>query len=291
MIKSMTGYGKAECQLKDRKVTIEIKSLNSKNLDIYTKIPGLYREKELEIRNSISKKLQRGKVEFVLYYEVTDDKKATTINSDVVKNYYNQLKNVALDLDLQTSEQLLQMAIRMPDTLSTERDQIDQEDWKEIHKAALEAMDQLNDFRLQEGEYLQKDIVQRIKKIEKCKEEITPFELERTEKIRTKLTESLNSLNTDQEIDKNRFEQELIYYLEKLDITEEKVRLTNHCNYFIEIINEPESNGKKLGFITQEIGREINTIGSKANNSEMQKFVVLMKDELEKIKEQMLNIL
>jgi uncharacterized protein (TIGR00255 family) len=291
MIKSMTGYGKAECQLKDRKVTIEIKSLNSKNLDIYTKIPGLYREKELEIRNSISKKLQRGKVEFVLYYEVTDDKKATTINSNVVKNYYNQLKNVALDLDLQTSEQLLQMAIRMPDTLSTERDQIDQEDWKEINKAALEAMDQLNDFRLQEGEYLQKDIVQRIKMIEKCKEEITPFELERTEKIRTKLTESLNSLNTDQEIDRNRFEQELIYYLEKLDITEEKVRLTNHCNYFIEIINEPESNGKKLGFITQEIGREINTIGSKANNSEMQKFVVLMKDELEKIKEQMLNIL
>jgi len=291
MIKSMTGYGKAECELKDRKVTIEIKSLNSKNLDIYTKIPGLYREKELEIRNSISKKLQRGKVEFVLYYEVTDDKKATNINADVVKNYYNQLKDVATDLDLQTSEQLLQMAIRLPDTLTTERDEIDQEDWKDINKAALEAMDQLDNFRVQEGAYLQKDIVQRIEKIEKCKEDITPFELERTEKIRAKLTESLNSLNTDQEIDKNRFEQELIYYLEKLDITEEKVRLTNHCNYFIEMINEPESNGKKLGFITQEIGREINTIGSKANNSEIQKFVVLMKDELEKIKEQMLNIL
>lgn len=287
----MTGYGKAECELKDRKVTIEIKSLNSKNLDIYTKIPGLYREKELEIRNSISKKLQRGKVEFVLYYEVTDDKKATNINADVVKNYYNQLKDVATDLDLQTSEQLLQMAIRLPDTLTTERDEIDQEDWKDINKAALEAMDQLDNFRVQEGAYLQKDIVQRIEKIEKCKEDITPFELERTEKIRAKLTESLNSLNTDQEIDKNRFEQELIYYLEKLDITEEKVRLTNHCNYFIEMINEPESNGKKLGFITQEIGREINTIGSKANNSEIQKFVVLMKDELEKIKEQMLNIL
>ena len=287
----MTGFGKAECELKDRKVTIEIKSLNSKNMDIYTKIPGIYREKELEIRNSISKTLQRGKAEFVLYYEVTDNNKATTINSEVVKNYYNQLRNIASDLELQTSEQLLQSIIRLPDALSVERDKIDEDDWKNIINATKEALNQLNDFRIQEGQFLQKDIEQRINIIDKYKEEITPFEKNRTEKIRTKLNESLNSLINEQEIDKNRFEQELIYYLEKLDITEEKVRLTHHCNYFIEILNEPESNGKKLGFITQEIGREINTIGSKANDSDIQKFVILMKDELEKIKEQMLNIL
>ena len=287
----MTGFGKAECELKDRKVTIEIKSLNSKNMDIYTKIPGIYREKELEIRNSVSKTLQRGKVEFVLYYEVTDKNKATTINTEVVKNYYDQLRNIASDLELQTSEQLLQSIIRLPDALSVERDKIDEDDWGHINNTIKDALNQLNDFRIQEGEFLQKDIEQRINIIDKYKEKITPFEKNRTEKIRTKLNESLNSLNKDQEIDKNRFEQELIYYLEKLDITEEKVRLTNHCNYFIEMINEPESNGKKLGFIAQEIGREINTIGSKANDSDIQKFVILMKDELEKIKEQMLNIL
>jgi len=286
----MTGFGKAECELKDRKIIIEIKSLNSKNLDIYTKIPGIYREKELEIRNTISKVLLRGKVEFVLYYEIAEDNKATTINSEVVKNYYNQLKEIATDLNIETSEQLLQIATRLPDTLNTEREEIDQNDWTKINETILEALNQLDNFRIQEGEFLKKDIEQRIKIINQYKEEITPFEVNRTEKIRNKLNESLNSLS-DQEIDKNRFEQELIYYLEKLDITEEKVRLTNHCNYFTEMINEPESNGKKLGFISQEIGREINTIGSKANDSDIQKFVILMKDELEKIKEQMLNIL
>ncbi len=290
MIKSMTGFGKAECELKDRKIIIEIKSLNSKNLDIYAKIPGIYREKELEIRNSISKVLVRGKVEFVLYYEIAEDNKATSINSEVVKNYYNQLKSIASDLKIETSEQLLQIATRLPDTLSTEREEIDKNDWTAINETVLDALNQLDKFRIQEGEFLHKDIEQRIKTITQYKEEITPFEINRTEKIRTKLNESLNNL-ADQEIDKNRFEQELIYYLEKLDITEEKVRLTNHCNYFTEMINEPESNGKKLGFITQEIGREINTIGSKANDSDIQKFVILMKDELEKIKEQMLNIL
>ena len=290
MIKSMTGFGKAECELKDRKIIIEIKSLNSKNLDIYTKIPGIYREKELEIRNTISKVLLRGKVEFVLYYEIAEDNKATTINSEVVKNYYNQLKEIATDLNIETSEQLLQIATRLPDTLNTEREEIDQNDWTKINETILEALNQLDNFRIQEGEFLKKDIEQIIKIINQYKEEITPFEVNRTEKIRNKLNESLNSLS-DQEIDKNRFEQELIYYLEKLDITEEKVRLTNHCNYFTEMINEPESNGKKLGFISQEIGREINTIGSKANDSDIQKFVILMKDELEKIKEQMLNIL
>jgi uncharacterized protein (TIGR00255 family) len=291
MIKSMTGFGKAECELKDRKVIIEIKSLNSKNLDIYAKIPGIYREKELEIRNIISKKLLRGKVEFVLYYEITDDNKATTINPEVVKNYVDQLKTVAKDLNLETSEQLLQMAIRLPDTLNTERDKIDENDWEIISQTIINALDQLDEFRIQEGKYLKKDIEQRIKIIDDKKNEITPFEIARTEKIREKLKISLNKNVDEQDYDKNRFEQELIYYLEKLDITEEKVRLTNHCNYFLEMLDEPESNGKKLGFISQEIGREINTIGSKANDSDIQKRVVLMKDELEKIKEQMLNIL
>ncbi len=291
MIKSMTGFGKAECELKDRKVIIEIKSLNSKNLDIYAKIPGMYREKELEIRNIISKKLQRGKIEFVLYYEITDDNKATTINSGVVKNYIDQLKSVADDLNLETSEQLLQIAIRLPDTLNTERDKIDENDWGIIRQTVIDALDQLDEFRIQEGKYLKKDIEQRIKIINDKKNEITPFEIARTEKIKEKLKVSLNKNVDEQDYDKNRFEQELIYYLEKLDITEEKVRLTNHCNYFIEMLDESESNGKKLGFISQEIGREINTIGSKANDSDIQKRVVLMKDELEKIKEQMLNIL
>lgn len=287
----MTGYGKAECDLKDRKVIIEIKSLNSKNLDIYAKIPGVYREKELEIRNIISKKLLRGKVEFVLYYEISDNNKATTINTEVVKKYFEQLKSIAKDLNIETSEQLLQMSIRLPDTLNTEHDEIDENDWDNIQKTIVRALDQLDEFRIQEGQYLKEDIVQRIKIIDDSKNEITPFEIKRTEKIKDKLKESLTKIIDEKDYDKNRFEQELIYYLEKLDITEEKVRLSNHCNYFMEMINEPESNGKKLGFIAQEIGREINTIGSKANDSDIQKFVVLMKDELEKIKEQMLNIL
>lgn len=286
----MTGYGKAECELKDRKVIVEVKSLNSKNLDLYTKIPGIYREKELEIRNLVSKKLLRGKVEFVLYYEVSDENKATTINSGVIKNYVNQLKELTTELNLQ-SEQLLQMAIRLPDTLNTEKEEIDENEWKIVISAVETALDQLDDFRTQEGKYLKDDIEQRIKAIEKRKNEITPFELDRTEKIKSRLKEGLNKSFDESEYDKNRFEQELIYYIEKLDITEEKVRLTNHCNYFLEMLNESESNGKKLGFISQEIGREINTIGSKANDSDIQKLVVLMKDELEKIKEQMLNIL
>lgn len=287
----MTGYGKAECELKDRKIIIEIKSLNSKNLDVYTKIPGIYREKELEIRTLISKKLLRGKVEFVVYYEITDENKATSINAGVVKNYIQQLKTIADELNLETSEQLLQMAIRLPDTLNVEHDETDEEDWITIMDSVNKAIAQLDEFRAQEGKYLKEDIEGRIKIIDEKKNEITPFEVNRTEKIKTKLKESLFKVMDEKDYDKNRFEQELIYYLEKLDITEEKVRLTNHCNYFIEMLNEPESNGKKLGFIIQEIGREINTIGSKANDSDIQKLVVLMKDELEKIKEQMLNIL
>jgi len=291
MIKSMTGYGKAECELSDKKIIVEIKSLNSKNLDIYTKIPGLYREKELEIRNIINKYLLRGKVEFVMYYEITDVSKSTNINATLVKNYYHQLKAIADDLGLETSEQLLQMAIRMPDTLNTDVNEINEEDWVKIQHTIEQALQQLDAFRVQEGEYLKNDLKSRIQLIMDYKNQILPYEKARTQKVKEKINESLRTAIESQDIDRNRFEQEIIYYMEKLDITEEKVRLTNHCNYFIESIDEPESNGKKLSFVSQEIGREINTIGSKANDSDIQKIVVLMKDELEKIKEQLLNIL
>lgn len=287
----MTGYGKAECELSDKKIIVEIKSLNSKNLDIYTKIPGLYREKELEIRNIINKYLLRGKVEFVMYYEITDVSKSTNINATLVKNYYHQLKAIADDLGLETSEQLLQMAIRMPDTLNTDVNEINVEDWVKIQHTIELSLKQLDAFRVQEGEYLKNDLKSRIQLIMDYKNQILPYEKARTQKVKEKINESLRTAIESQDIDRNRFEQEIIYYMEKLDITEEKVRLTNHCNYFIESIDEPESNGKKLSFVSQEIGREINTIGSKANDSDIQKIVVLMKDELEKIKEQLLNIL
>jgi uncharacterized protein (TIGR00255 family) len=291
MIKSMTGYGKAECELKDKKVTIEIKTLNSKNLDISTKIPGIYREKELEIRSEIAKTLERGKIEFVIYYESTNDSKATTINTAVVKNYYDQLKNVANELNINAQEQMLQTIMRLPDTLYIEHEEINDEEWNIIFNTIQNAIAQVNEFRLQEGLYLQKDMEQRIQSIEKLKEHLSAFENNRIDKVKQRLKDNIKALFEDHEIDRNRFEQEIIYYLEKLDITEEKVRLTNHCQYFMEMLNQGNAIGKKLGFIAQEIGREINTIGSKANDSDIQKDVVLMKDELEKIKEQVLNIL
>jgi len=287
----MTGYGKAECELKDKKVTIEIKTLNSKNLDISTKIPGIYREKELEIRSEIAKTLERGKIEFVIYYESTNDSKATTINTAVVKNYYDQLKNVANELNINAQEQMLQTIMRLPDTLYIEHEEINDEEWNIIFNTIQNAIAQVNKFRLQEGLYLQKDMEQRIQSIEKLKEHLSAFENNRIDKVKQRLKDNIKALFEDHEIDRNRFEQEIIYYLEKLDITEEKVRLTNHCQYFMEMLNQGNAIGKKLGFIAQEIGREINTIGSKANDSDIQKDVVLMKDELEKIKEQVLNIL
>ncbi|HSH52977.1 MAG TPA: YicC/YloC family endoribonuclease [Bacteroidales bacterium] len=291
MIKSMTGYGKAECELKNKKITVEIKTLNSKNLDIFTKIPGIYREKELNIRSEISKTLERGKVEFVLYYETTDYSKTTTINTEVVKNYYQQLKTVANELNIKTQEQMLQTIMQLPDTLNVEHEEINDEEWKVILKTIQKAIKQVNEFRLQEGLHLKKDMRQRIKTIEQLKKHLSTFENARIEKVKQRLKDNIKALLEDNEIDSNRFEQEIIYYLEKLDITEEKVRLTNHCRYFIEMLDQGNAIGKKLGFIAQEIGREINTIGSKANDSDIQKDVVLMKDELEKIKEQVLNIL
>ncbi|MGE0089673.1 MAG: YicC/YloC family endoribonuclease [Bacteroidales bacterium] len=291
MIKSMTGFGKAECELSDRKVIIEIKTLNSKSLDVYTKIPGMYREKELEIRNELSKILQRGKIEFVLYYEYTNESKATTINSAVVKSYINQLSLLAKDLNISSNDQLLQIAMRLPDTLNTEREEINENDWKLVLETIVLAINQVDKFRIQDGNQLKDEFNNRINLIEKYKNDVVPFEKARIEKLKIKLKENLRAWLDEKDIDKNRFEQEIIYYLEKIDISEEKARLSNHCTYFKEVMDDSEPSGKKLGFITQEIGREINTLGSKANDSDIQKIVVLMKDELEKIKEQVLNIL
>jgi len=287
----MTGFGKAECELSDRKVIVEIKTLNSKSLDIYTKIPGMYREKELEIRNELSKILQRGKIEFLLYYEYTNESKATTINSAVVKSYINQLSLLAKDLNITSNEQLLQIAMRLPDTLNTEREVINENEWQLVLDTIIKAINQVDKFRIQDGNQLKDEFNNRIDLIEKYKNDVVPFEKARIEKLKIKLKENLRAWLDEKDIDKNRFEQEIIYYLEKIDISEEKARLSNHCKYFKEVMDDIEPSGKKLGFITQEIGREINTLGSKANDSDIQKIVVHMKDELEKIKEQVLNIL
>ncbi|MEA3316833.1 MAG: YicC/YloC family endoribonuclease [Bacteroidota bacterium] len=289
MLKSMTGFGKAECEINNKKISIEIKSLNSKNIDIYTKIRGVYKEKELYIRNLLSKQLERGKVEFSLFYETINEKRANTINTDVVTDYIKQLQSISEETNLNNAE-ILASAMRLPDVLSTNREELDNNEWAEVNTLIESAIKNIIEFRNQEGIFLQKDITQRIINIESNLKEIEKFESQRIEKIKQKLKDSIKELNI-KNIDNERFEQEIIYYLEKLDITEEKVRLTNHCKYFTEMINEPGAIGKKLAFISQEIGREINTIGSKANDYDIQKIVVLMKDELEKIKEQVLNIL
>ncbi|MFO7940813.1 MAG: YicC/YloC family endoribonuclease [Bacteroidales bacterium] len=291
MIKSMTGYGKAECELAAKKITIEIKTLNSKNIDIHTKIPSYYREKELEIRNLLTDKLQRGKVEISLYYEITDEAQAAEINGQIVKSYYQQLKGIADEVGIEASDALLQTVMRLPDTLRMDRTEIDDEEWHALKRIIIEAADEVNRFREQEGRSLQTDVTNHIKSIQSYLPEIEVHEKQRVDKIRNRIANNFNEFFGDKDIDKNRLEQEILYYLEKLDINEEKVRLDNHCNYFLEMIEDNEPVGKKLGFICQEIGREINTVGSKANDYEIQRRVVLMKDELEKVKEQIANVL
>ncbi len=285
MIQSMTGYGKSILQLPTKKITVELKSLNSKNLDINARVPGTYREKELHLRNIISSSLVRGKVDFNLFVEITGEETTTVVNATVVNQYINQLKEVVNGEDLE----LLKMAIRMPDALKTDREEIDPAEYEQIVKALNEAIEALTKYRLAEGETLEKDFVFRIENIEKLLVEVVDIDPQRIENVKEKLRKAVSELK--ENVDENRFEQELIYYLEKYDITEEKVRLKNHLDYFKETLALNVSNGKKLGFITQEIGREINTIGSKANFAPMQQLVVQMKDELEKIKEQALNVL
>jgi uncharacterized protein (TIGR00255 family) len=281
MLLSMTGYGKALCELGNKKLTI----------DLNTRLPGFYREKEIEVRNLISRKLERGKVDFGLYAEVTGSENNSVINAEVVKNYYQQLSKISDDLGIASKNELLAIIMRLPDTMKTEREELDEGEWQHILEGIDRAMDELIKFRTQEGKALEKDITERTQKILELLKEIEPLEKQRILKVRERLRQSLKELSENEEYDENRFEQELIFYIEKLDITEEKVRLTNHCEYFINNIGNQENVGKKLGFITQEMGREINTLGSKANDSEMQKLVIVMKDELEKIKEQLLNVL
>jgi len=286
MIQSMTGFGKASLQLPSKKITVEIKSLNSKGLDLNTRMSSIYREMELGLRNQISQLLERGKIDFSLYIEITGEETASKINVPIVKGYMNQLKEVNESGD---ETELLKMAIRMPDALKTEREEIDEKEWQEIQKVINQALENIVQFRKDEGVSLEKEFQLRIAKIRSLMTEAVAYDAERVTTVKTRLRTALDELKV--AVDENRFEQELIFYLEKYDITEEKVRLENHLNYFIETLSGNEANGRKLGFITQEMGREINTMGSKSNHSEMQKLVVMMKDELEKIKEQVLNVL
>ncbi|KAF2512033.1 YicC family protein [Flavobacterium zhairuonense] len=286
MIQSMTGFGKASLQLPTKKITVEVKSLNSKGLDLNVRMPSVYREMELGLRTLISTKLERGKIDFGIYIESTAEQTSTKVNIPVVKNYIAQLQEVYPDADV---TELMKMAVRMPDTLKTEREEIDENDWDQIQITIDEALQNILSFRKDEGEALEKEFNLRIANIRQYMNDTLALDSERIQAIKDRLQTAISELQVN--VDENRFEQELIYYLEKLDITEEKVRLTNHLDYFLETLNGTEANGRKLGFITQEMGREINTMGSKSNHAQMQKLVVMMKDELEKIKEQVLNVL
>lgn len=286
MIQSMTGFGKATLQLPTKKITVEVKSLNSKGLDLNVRMPSVYREMELGLRNQIALKLERGKVDFSIFIESTAEQTSTKVNVPIVKAYIKQLREVYADAD---ETELMKMAIRMPDTMKIERDEIDENDWVQIQTVIEEALQNILNFRRDEGISLEKEFQLRIGNIRQYMTEALALDPERVQAIKDRLQTAISELKVN--VDENRFEQELIYYLEKLDITEEKVRLTNHLDYFLETINGTEANGRKLGFITQEMGREINTMGSKSNHAQMQKLVVQMKDELEKIKEQVLNVL
>ncbi|MGI0105026.1 YicC/YloC family endoribonuclease [Salinimicrobium sp. WS361] len=285
MIQSMTGFGKSVLQLPSKKITVEIKSLNSKNLDLNARIPSQYREKELQLRNKISRELTRGKVDFSVYVEVTGEETSSAVNAAAVKKYMNQLREIypASDSDL------LQMAVRMPDAFKTEREEIDEDEFQAIEEAVDEALREINDFRSAEGKVLEDELEQRAGNIQELLQKVIAMDPERIAGVRERLQKGVAELK--ENVDQNRFEQELVFYIEKFDITEEKVRLENHMDYFQKTLGSLDSNGKKLGFISQEMGREINTIGSKSNYAPMQQLVVQMKDELEKIKEQLLNVL
>jgi uncharacterized protein (TIGR00255 family) len=286
MIQSMTGFGKATLQLPTKKITVEVKSLNSKGLDLNVRMPSLYREMELGLRNQIALQLERGKIDFSIFIESTAEQTSTKVNVPIVKAYISQLREVYADAE---ETELMKMAIRMPDTMKIEREEIDENDWAQIKTVIEESLKNIQNFRRDEGASLEKEFQLRIGNIRQYMTEALELDPERVQAIKDRLQTAIAELEVN--VDANRFEQELIYYLEKLDITEEKVRLNNHLDYFLETINGTEANGRKLGFITQEMGREINTMGSKSNHAQMQKLVVMMKDELEKIKEQVLNVL
>jgi uncharacterized protein (TIGR00255 family) len=287
----MTGYGKAFAETSQKKIIIEIKSLNSKQLDLNTKLPWLYKEKEPEIRNLVSQKLDRGKIDFVVYFDMHDEEVATIINKSAVRSYYKQFTEIAEELGIELDDQIFSAIMKLPDTLRTEKPEMPENEWEIVKAQIVQSIDMLDLYRIEEGNSIMADMKKCIEKILAQLETIATFEAGRISRVREKLQAMLDQNLVTENIDKNRFEQELIFYLEKYDINEEKVRLKTHCDYFIETMNTPAPNGKVLNFITQEIGREINTIGSKANDASIQKLVVMMKDDLEKIKEQTLNVL
>lgn len=292
MIQSMTGYGKAVTELSDKKIHFEIKSLNSKALDLSTRIAPLYREKEIEFRQIIAKKLERGKVELNVWVEKKEGTEATvTINQPLLENYYSQIKESAEKLGIPVPEDWFATLLRLPDVMSKpEVQELSEEEWNVVLNGLQDAIALLNEFRAQEGKALEQKFNANIARIGELLKAVEPYEKERVEKVRERITEALEkTISVD--YDKNRLEQELIYYIEKLDVNEEKQRLTNHLKYFVQTMGEGSGQGKKLGFIAQEMGREINTLGSKSNHAEMQKIVVQMKDELEQIKEQVLNVM
>lgn len=291
MLISMTGFGKTEVQVNGKTISVEVKSLNSKQLDLNVKVPMIYRDREYEIRNLLSTKLTRGKVDFYINYDEKKENAAAPINAGIFKSYYQQIEVISADCNIPLSnEPVFQTILKLPDVLKIEKVEISDEEWKALFECINAAIEKMILFRKQEGKALEKDITARVRMIEDLLAKVEPYEKQRLDAVKSKLQDSLKSLK-DVKVDNDRFEQEIIYYLEKMDVTEEKVRLRNHCEYFIKTANEDQPVGRKLGFILQEMGREINTLGSKANQADMQKIVVLMKDELEKIKEQSLNIL
>ena len=292
MIQSMTGYGKATAELPDKKINVEIKSLNSKAMDLSARIAPLYREKEMEIRNEIFRMLERGKVDFSLWIEKKDaEQLATPINQELVEAYYKRIKEISASAGIPEPADWFATLLRMPDVMTkNETQELSDEEWAVAHVAVEEAIGHLIDFRKQEGAALEKKLREKIGNIARLLESVAPYEQERVGKVKDRITDALEkTLSVD--YDKNRLEQELIYYIEKLDVNEEKQRLSNHLKYFISTLESGSGQGKKLGFIAQEMGREINTLGSKSNHAEMQKIVVQMKDELEQIKEQVLNVM
>jgi uncharacterized protein (TIGR00255 family) len=291
MIKSMTGFGKAAGEVNFKKITVEIKSLNSKQADISVRMPSFYKDKELPLRSLINQNLQRGKIEFNLYVETPAAQTNFNLNADLFKKYYSQLSEVTEELEEKNNADLISIIAKMPDIMKSERIELDENEWSEIAKIIEIALNNINTFRTDEGKTLEDELFLRVSNIEVLLKDVSQYEQVRIDLLKERIQNNLNEAIGKDNVNKDRFEQELIYYLEKYDISEEKTRLNAHLNYFKEAMNSNNSEGKKLGFIGQEIGREINTLGSKANNSDLQKIVVQMKDELEKIKEQILNIL
>ena len=290
MIQSMTGFGKDTAELPSKKVTVEVKALNSKQLDLSTRIPGIYKDKEMAVRSLLLQEVERGKVDFSIFIEYIGKDTPTQINLAAIESYYNQIKDVSEKLNIPVPADWFTTLLRLPEAIKSDIAEVDESEWELVMKTIKEAINHLKEFRLQEGAMLQKLFEQKIGNIASLLDRIGEFDAERIEKIKTRISESIAKLNG-VEIDNNRFEQEMIYYIEKLDVNEEKNRLDNHLKYFISTMNNGHGQGKKLGFIAQEIGREINTLGSKSNHAEMQQIVVQMKDELEQIKEQVLNVL